>query len=559
VVLRVRAVAAPSPSSFLHEFMPRSRKTNAELIEEVHRLRVQNAQLQDRIDHLSEHGPAAKAAQQSEFLHHDVMSVVSDVVLIADEAGRLTYVSPNAHFIFGHAPPDLQQHGRVSWLLPSNLFDPDLLTQRGELANIACRIRDPIGRARSLLITVRKINRHGGTVMYVCRDVSEQIKIEQDYELLSLTLERRVEERTRELRESREHYRRLVEGLGDEYLFYATDADGMVTYVSPSIHSMLGYTPAQVIGRNWRDFVDKSHRLYPELERLEEMRFAGIPTPAFCGPVLHSNGDVRMLEFRDASVRDSDGRVIASEGIGRDITQRLRAEEELHRIHEELERRVEERTAELKEMNDRLRESECRYRNVVEDQLEYIIRWRGDGVRTFVNDAYCRSRQASRRDLIGTSFMPSIVEQDREDLRHALAMVSPENPVVVSEHRAVHADGQVVWEHWSNRALFDERGELIEFQSVGSDVTERRKQQKHAQERATAAAQLRALSGRELDVMRLVVAGNPNKVIARKLNLSVKTIEKHRSSLMKKLRLRSVPELVRLALLTEFPVEADNF
>jgi DNA-binding NarL/FixJ family response regulator len=153
--------------------------------------------------------------------------------------------------------------------------------------------------------------------------------------------------------------------------------------------------------------------------------------------------------------------------------------------------------------------------------------------------------------------MQSIVEQDREDLRHALAMVSPENPVVVSEHRAVHADGQVVWEHWSNRALFDERGELIEFQSVGSDVTERRKQEKHAQERATAAAQLRALSGRELDVMRLVVAGNPNKVIARKLNLSVKTIEKHRSSLMKKLRLRSVPELVRLALLTEFPVEAD--
>jgi DNA-binding NarL/FixJ family response regulator len=51
--------------------------------------------------------------------------------------------------------------------------------------------------------------------------------------------------------------------------------------------------------------------------------------------------------------------------------------------------------------------------------------------------------------------------------------------------------------------------------------------------------------------MNLVVDGAANKVIARKLGLSIKTIEKHRSSLMKKLGIRSVPELVRLALLVE--------
>ena len=55
--------------------------------------------------------------------------------------------------------------------------------------------------------------------------------------------------------------------------------------------------------------------------------------------------------------------------------------------------------------------------------------------------------------------------------------------------------------------------------------------------------------------MRLVVAGDANKVMARKLGLSIKTIEKHRSSLMKKLHVRSVPELVRLALLVENAIE----
>ncbi len=531
--------------------MTQSRKSNTELAGENFRLRAVVAQLQDRLDHVAEHGTAAKALQLSEALHRDVMSVVSDAVLISDDAGRLTYVSPNAHFIFGHAPPDILKQGRVGFLLPANLFDPDLLEQRGEIANIECQIRDAVGRARSLLVTVRRIADYGGTVLYVCRDVTERIKIERDYELLSLTLECRVEDRTRELSESRERYRRLVEGLRDEYLFYATDPDGIVTYISPSIHTILGYTPDQVIGHNWREFVDPNEPAMEELEKLEQMRFAGIPTPPFCAPVLHANGETRLFEFRDAQVQNADGRVIANEGIGKDVTQRHQAEEALRRAHEELERRVQERTAELTAMYERLRDSEHRYRSVVEDQLEYIVRWRDDGVRTLVNDSYCRSRQASRKELIGSSFMPAIVEEDRERLKRQLASVSPENPMVVHEQRVVKPDGHVAWEQWSNRALFTPDGKLVEFQSVGFDVSERRRREEHARDRDEAMAKIGKLSERERDVMRHVVAGDANKVIARKLGLSIKTIEKHRSSLMKKLRVRSVPELVRMALLME--------
>jgi PAS domain S-box-containing protein len=183
--------------------------------------------------------------------------------------------------------------------------------------------------------------------------------------------------------------------------------------------------------------------------------------------------------------------------------------------------------------------------------LEFIIRWRGDGVRTFVNESYCRYCNAPRDELIGSSFMSAIVEEDQESLTQKLAAVSAEHPVVVHEHRVVAGDGRIVWEHWSHRALFSPQGELVEFQSVGCDVTERRKREEHARDRALAVAQLRAISERERDVMRLVVAGDANKIIAKKLALSVKTIEKHRSSLMKKLHVRSVPELVRLAMLTE--------
>ena len=377
--------------------MPPSRKTNIELAEENRHLRAQVAQLEDKLDHLSEHGVAAKALQCNESLHREVMGVVSDVVLIADEAGRLTYVSPNAHLIFGHTATDILKQGRISFVLPAGLFDLDLLEQRGEIPNINCQVRDSVGRSRDLLVSVRRTSSQPGKILYVCRDVTERIKIELDYDYLSLTLEKRVEEQTRDLRESRERYRRMVEGLRDEYMFFATDAEGIVTYVSPSVHTILGRPPSAAIGRNWREFVDVNSPGHAELEKLEQMRFAGIETPPYCTPVPHVNGEIRILEFRDIPVRDSDGKVIANEGIGKDVTERHKAVEALRKAHEELEQRVLERTAELTARNEQLRQSQDRYLSVIQDHLEFIIRWRENGLRTFANESYCRI--AARRPM----------------------------------------------------------------------------------------------------------------------------------------------------------------
>ena len=69
-----------------------------------------------------------------------------------------------------------------------------------------------------------------------------------------------------------------------------------------------------------------------------------------------------------------------------------------------------------------------------------------------------------------------------------------------------------------------------------------------ANEAAEAAARLAALSPREADVLRGVVSGRQNKVIARLLGISPRTVEIHRGNVMSKLGVRSVPEVMRLAL-----------
>jgi FixJ family two-component response regulator len=62
----------------------------------------------------------------------------------------------------------------------------------------------------------------------------------------------------------------------------------------------------------------------------------------------------------------------------------------------------------------------------------------------------------------------------------------------------------------------------------------------------SAQIQIARLTTREFDVLRRVTSGTPNKTIACQLNISSKTVEKYRSSLMTKLRVRTVPDLMRI-------------
>jgi two-component system response regulator FixJ len=63
-----------------------------------------------------------------------------------------------------------------------------------------------------------------------------------------------------------------------------------------------------------------------------------------------------------------------------------------------------------------------------------------------------------------------------------------------------------------------------------------------------AKAKLARLSKRENQVFLGIVAGKSNKEIARDLDLSPRTVEMHRLHLMNRLEVRSVPELIRLAI-----------
>jgi PAS domain S-box-containing protein len=125
----------------------------------------------------------------------------------------------------------------------------------------------------------------------------------------------------------------------------------------------------------------------------------------------------------------------------------------------------------------RLRESEEKYRTIVEDQTEMICRWKPDGTITYANEVYCRYFGKTCNELIGC-VLPHIIEEDRETLKGHAAGLNSENPVGMMENRAVMPTGEIRWQHWTNRAILDGQGNVVEFQSVGRDITDR----KHTEE-----------------------------------------------------------------------------
>ena len=148
-----------------------------------------------------------------------------------------------------------------------------------------------------------------------------------------------------------------------------------------------------------------------------------------------------------------------------------------------------------KQTEESLRQGERRYRAIIEDQTELICRYLPDGTITFVNEAFCRYYEQSRETLIGQKIIPFISKTSRKKFIEFVNSSDPDNPLNLVEEKVVLPTGEVRWQQRSDRAIFDDHGQLIEFQSVGKDVTALRQaeQEMHRQAQMLAALHETAL------------------------------------------------------------------
>ncbi|MEN9205207.1 MAG: PAS domain S-box protein [Thermostichales cyanobacterium DRC_bins_46] len=170
--------------------------------------------------------------------------------------------------------------------------------------------------------------------------------------------------------------------------------------------------------------------------------------------VVLPDGSGRWLLSLGQYFFDEQGYPLRLSGITQDITERKRFEETLQR-------------------------NEAKYRELVQASGSAIVRWNAQGIITFMNDYGLKlfgyqAAEVIGQPLVGT-ILPIMMRNGergetlvREILRRPERFHSHEN-------ENMRCYGDRIWISWSNRPIYNERGEIEEILSVGVDATERKR------------------------------------------------------------------------------------
>jgi len=189
-----------------------------------------------------------------------------------------------------------------------------------------------------------------------------------------ITEKKKTEE---ELRKSEKKYRDLVENISE--VLYAVDSDGVMAYISPSIESIIGYSPSEIIGRSFAEFVDEEN-LPPIRENFQKPLSGQNISGEY--RITTKSGEPRWIQTSTHPIV-MENRVIGTQGVLMDITDRKRAEDQIKAS-------LKEKEILLQEIHHRVKNNmqvissilNLQSRNITDKQVLGIIKSSQDRVRS---------------------------------------------------------------------------------------------------------------------------------------------------------------------------------
>ena len=129
---------------------------------------------------------------------------------------------------------------------------------------------------------------------------------------------------------------------------------------------------------------------------------------------------------------------------------------------------------ESKKADEALKESEEKYRLLVENQTDLIVKVDTEGRFLFVSQSYCQLFGKTKEELLRQVFMPLVHEEDRQPTAEAMKKLYQPPYKIYLEQRAMTKNGWQ-WLAWVDTAVLDGEGKVQEIIGVGRDITDRKK------------------------------------------------------------------------------------
>ena len=127
---------------------------------------------------------------------------------------------------------------------------------------------------------------------------------------------------------------------------------------------------------------------------------------------------------------------------------------------------------ELTETRSELKRVDGAYRAIVEDTSSFIVRWRaGDGVITYCNDMYAAFFDEPSEALLGRDVRELLPPGERERFLAEIDSIEPGESRYLAVARE-NPDGSTTYTVGYSRAIADENGDIVEYQSTGQDLSD---------------------------------------------------------------------------------------
>jgi len=240
-------------------------------------------------------------------------------------------------------------------------------------------------------------------------------------------------------------YENAVEGI------YQTTPEGRYLSMNPAFFRMFGYDSQEEM---INAVTDIGHQLYvnpDERERLKRILTEKGMAIDFVAQVYRRDGSKFWISINAHTVKDEQGRILYYEGTNEDITDRIQAEEDL-------------RLAEIK------------YRKIFEGVQDGIFRSTPEGAIIMANPAMARNLgYASPEELIAElTDVASKLYVHPEDRRQILRLIDQQGFVKGFEVQQYRKDGSIIWMSLSFQAVRDEQGQILFYEGMSQDITDRK-------------------------------------------------------------------------------------